>query len=95
MISRSGQCPLFPAATVYQIAASRTRRGTRLGALQEPCHLGCGQQGVMLGLEGRQLLPAHVGAASGHHHGRVPAQQRERAAEGVQAMKFLLELFVG
>ena len=70
-------------------------RGSGLGALQEPRHLGCGQQGVVLGLEGRQLLPAHVGAASGHHDGGVPAQQRQRAAERVQAMKFLLQLFVG
>jgi len=51
-------------------------RGARFGALQQARHFRGGEQGVVFGLERRQLLAAHIGAAARHHHGRVPAQQR-------------------
>ena len=66
-----------------------------LRALDQPRHLRRRQQRVAFGLERGQLLAAHVGAAARHHHGRIPAQQARRAAEGVQAAEFLLELLVG
>ena len=50
---------------------------------------------MVLDLDGGELLAAHVGAAARHHHGGIPAQQRQRAAEGVQALPLLFELFVG
>ena len=49
---------------------------------------------MVFGLERRQLLAAHVGAAARHHHGGVPAQDAPRATEGVQPSEFLLELLV-
>ena len=70
-------------------------RRARLRALQQARNLGCGEQGVVLGLERRQLLAAHVGAAARHHHRSVPAQQGERAAKRMQAAKFLFQLLVG
>ncbi len=53
-----------------------------------------GEQRVVFGLERGQLLAAHVGTATRHHHGGVPAQERERAAEGVEALELLFELLV-
>ena len=50
--------------------------GARLGPLQEPRHLGGGEQSMSLGLERRQLVAANVRAAARHHHRRIPAQQR-------------------
>ena len=50
---------------------------------------------MVLGLERRQLLAAHIGAAARHHHRGIPAQQRQRAAKGMQAAKFLFQLLVG
>ena len=52
------------------------------------------EQRVVFGLERRQLLAADIGAAARHHHRGIPAQQRQRAAERVQAPEFLLELLV-
>ena len=49
---------------------------------------------MALGLEGGELLAAHVGAAARHHDRRIPAQQARRAAEGVQAVQLLFELLV-
>jgi len=43
----------------------------------------------MLGLERRQLLAAYIGAATGHHHRRIPAQQRQRAAKRMESAKLL------
>ena len=70
-------------------------RGPRFRALQQPCHFRCGEQGMVLGFERRQLFAAHIGAAARHHHRGIPAQQRQRAAKRVQAAKFLFQLFVG
>lgn len=70
-------------------------RGVRLCTIEQATDPGCREEGVMLGLERRQLLAADVGAALGHHHRRVPAQQRERATERVEALPFLLELLIG
>ena len=50
---------------------------------------------MVLGLDGSQLLAAHVGAAARHHDGGIPAQQRQRTTEGVQPLPLLFELFVG
>ena len=69
--------------------------GVGLRAIQQARDARRGQQRVVLGLERGQLLAAHVGAAARHHHRGVPAQQRERATEGVQALELLLELLVG
>jgi hypothetical protein len=49
-------------------------RRAGLGPFQQARHLGRGEQGVVLGLERRQLLPAHIGAPARHHHRRVPTQ---------------------
>ena len=70
-------------------------RGPGLGALQQTRHLRRREQGVVFGLERRQLLAAHIGAAARHHHRRVPTQQRQRAAKRMQSTKFLFQLFVG
>ena len=69
-------------------------RGARLGALEQPRHFRRREQGVMLGLQRRQLLAAHIGTAARHHHRGIPAQQRQRAAKCVQAAKLLFQLFV-
>jgi hypothetical protein len=69
--------------------------GAGLGPLQQPRHLRSRKQGVVFGLERRQLLAAHVGAAAWHHHRRIPSQQRQCAAKCVQSAKFLFKLFVG
>jgi hypothetical protein len=69
-------------------------RGGRLGALEQPCDLRGRQQCVVFRLQRGELLAAHVRAAARHHHCRVPAQQRQRAAEGVQAAEFLFQLLV-
>ena len=68
--------------------------GVGLRAIEQARDLGRREQGVVFGFERGQLLAAHFGAAAGHHHRRVPAQQRERAAKGMQAAKFLLELLI-
>src|SRR5256885_3638647 len=49
----------------------------------------------VLGLQRRELLAAHVGAAARHHDRRVPAQQRQSTAEGMKAPELLFELLVG
>ena len=49
---------------------------------------------MAFGVERRELLAAHVGAAARHHHGRVPAQQARRAAEGMQPAELLLQLLI-
>src|SRR5207244_7560544 len=69
--------------------------GVRLGAVQEADDARRGKERVMLGLERRKLLAANVGAAARHHHGCIPAQQRESTAEGMQALELLFELLVG
>ena len=66
----------------------------RLRAIEQPRDARRGEQRVILGLERGELLTAHLGAAARHHHGGVPAQQRQRAAEGVQAPEFLFQLLV-
>ena len=45
---------------------------------------------MALGVERRELLAAHVGAAARHHHGGIPPQQAGRALEGVETAEFLL-----
>ena len=69
--------------------------GIGLGPVEQPADPGRGQQRVVLGLERRELLAADLRAALRHHHRRVPAQQRERPAERVEALPFLLELLIG
>ena len=49
---------------------------------------------MAFGLERRQLLTAHIGAAARHHDGRIPAQDARRAAKCVEPTNFLLELLV-
>ena len=49
---------------------------------------------MMFGLERGDLFAAHVSTATRHHHRRIPAQQRQRAAKRVQAAKLLLQLLV-
>ncbi len=69
--------------------------GARLCALQQARHFRRGEQGVMLGLERRQLLATHIGAAARHHHRGIPAQQRQRTAKCMQTAKLLFQLLVG
>ncbi len=68
--------------------------GVGLRAVQQARDPRRGEQRVVLGLERGQLFAAHVGAAARHHHGGVPAQQRQGAAEGVEALELLFELLV-
>jgi hypothetical protein len=49
----------------------------------------------LLGLDGGQLLAAHIGAAARHHHGGIPAQQRQCTAKGMQTLPLLFELLYG
>ena len=70
-------------------------RSASLGTFQQTRNFGRGQQRVMLGLERGQLFAAHVGAAPRHHHGSIPAQQRQRAAERMKAPELLFQLIVG
>ena len=69
--------------------------GIGLRPVQEPGDARRGEQSVVFGLERGELLAANVRATARHHHRGVPAQQRKRAAEGMQALELLLELFVG
>src|SRR5256885_14181287 len=69
--------------------------GVRLSAVQEPRNARRREQRVVLGLQRRELLAANVGATARHHHRRVPAQQRQSTAEGMQALELLFELLVG
>ncbi len=66
----------------------------RLGTIDQPRHARRAQQGVAFGLECRQLFAAHIRAGARHGDGRVPAQQRQRAAKRMQPAEFLLELLV-
>ena len=66
----------------------------RLRPIQQPGNFGRGQQRMVFGLQCRQLLTAHIGAAPGHHHSRVPSQQRQRTMESVQPPPLLLQLRV-
>src|SRR2546430_17586604 len=92
MIRRPPRSTLFPYTTLFR---SLEPLGVRLGAVQEADDARRGKERVMLGLERRKLLAANVGAAARHHHGCVPAQQRESTAEGMQALELLFELLVG
>ena len=69
--------------------------GVRLSAVQEPRDARRREQRVVFGLQRRELLAANVGATARHHHRRVPAQQRQSTAEGMQALELLFELLVG
>src|SRR5256886_12996981 len=77
MIRRPPRSTLFPYTTLFR---SLEPLGVRLGAVQEADDARRGKERVMLGLERRKLLAANVGAAARHHHGCVPAQQRESTA---------------
>ncbi len=46
-------------------------------------------------IERGELVAAHVGARPRHGDGRIPAQHRQHAAEGVQAPELLFQLPVG
>jgi hypothetical protein len=66
----------------------------RLGAIQQTSDARRGEQCMVLRLEGRELLTSDVGAATRHHHGCVPPEERERSAEGVKAFELLFELLI-
>ena len=68
--------------------------GIGLGAIEQARDARRGEQRVVLGLERGELLAANVGTAPRHHDRRIPAQQRQRATEGVEALELLLELLV-
>ncbi len=70
------------------------RRLRRLCPVEQARDLGCGEQRVLLDLDGGELLAAHIGAAARHHYRRVPTQQRQRAAKSVQTLPLLFELSV-
>ena len=65
-----------------------------LSAIQQPGNPGCGEQSMVLGLERGELFTSNVGATTRHHHGGIPSQERESAAEGVKAFELLFELLV-
>ena len=60
-----------------------------LGAVQQAGDARRGEQRVMLGLQRRKLLAAHVRASARHHHGGVPAKERQGSAEGVESLELL------
>ncbi len=66
----------------------------RLRAIEEARHSRCRQKSVVFSFERSQLLAPNIGTATRHHHRRVPAQERQRAAEGVQAPEFLFQLLI-
>ena len=68
--------------------------GVGLRPIEQPRDARRSEQRVVLGLERGKLLAANVGTAPRHHHRRIPAQQRQRSTEGVEALELLLELFV-
>jgi len=72
----------------------RETLGVGLRAVEQTRDPRRGQQCVVLRLQRSELLAAHVGAAARHHHGGIPAQQRQGAAKGVEPSELLLELFV-
>jgi hypothetical protein len=49
---------------------------------------------MVFGLESSQLLTSDVGAATRHHHGGIPSEERERSPECVKAFELLLELLI-
>ena len=53
--------------------------------------LGVGQQVVRQALERRQLLAALAGGLPRHHHGRVPAEDRQRAVDAGDAAEAVLK----
>ena len=65
-----------------------------LGPVQQAGNSGRGKQSMVLGLERSELLTSNVGAATRHHHGSIPSQERESAAEGVKAFELLFELLI-
>ena len=86
-------------------AGGASRAGSRPASPRAPAILACARSSsrVMRGAVSRawysvssaaQLLAAHVRAATRHHHGGIPAQQRQRAPEGMEALELLLELYV-
>jgi hypothetical protein len=48
-----------------------------LRAIQKAGHAGSGKESVVLGFESSQLLAAHIGATTRHHHGGIPSQERK------------------
>ena len=65
-----------------------------LGAIQQARDARRRKQGVVLRLQGSELLATHVRAAARHHHGGIPAKQRQRSAKRVESLELLLQLFV-
>src|SRR4051812_2072221 len=66
----------------------------RLGAVEKASDSRRGQQRMMLGLERRKLFTSDVCAATRHHDGGIPSQERKRSAEGMKTFELLFELLI-
>jgi len=72
---RDGMVALTPhLAEVRDLPLAQALR-VGLRAIEQPRDTRRGEERVVLGLEGGQLLASNIGAAARHHHGRIPAQQ--------------------